>query len=149
MGNQEPMDAIILPVALATTAACALLNLWLAFRVGILRRSEKISIGDGGNERLTARMRAQLNFAEYAPIVLILIALIELAMGTVEWLWVVAALFVVARILHAFGMDGWKPGRAIGIVLTFLVLAGLALYAASIPYLMTGESETIELIQAG
>jgi uncharacterized membrane protein YecN with MAPEG domain len=143
------MDAIILPVALATTAACAILNLWLAMRVGMVRRSEKISIGDGGNERLIARMRAQLNFAEYAPIVLILIALIELAVGTVEWLWLVAALFVVARILHPFGMDGWKPGRAIGIIVTFLIVAGLGLYAASIPFLSAGETETIELIQAG
>lgn len=143
------MDAIILPVALATTAACAIINLWLAFRVGIMRRSEKISIGDGGNERLMARMRAQLNFTEYAPIVVILIALIELAVGTVEWLWAVAALFVIARILHPFGMDGWKPGRAIGILLTFAILAGLALYAASIPYFGIGEIETIELIQAG
>lgn len=142
------MDAIILPVALATTAACAIINLWLAFRVGIMRRSEKISIGDGGNERLMARMRAQLNFTEYAPIVVILIALIELAVGTVEWLWAVAALFVIARILHPFGMDGWKPGRAIGILLTFAILAGLAFYAASIPFLGFGQSETIELIQA-
>ena len=115
----------------------------------MVRRSEKISIGDGGNERLTARMRAQLNFAEYAPIVLILIALIELAVGTVDWLWWVAALFVAARILHPFGMDGWKPGRAIGIGLTFLILAGLALYAASIPYFGVAETETIEMIQAG
>ena len=143
------MEAIILPVAIATTAACALINLWLAFRVGIVRRSEKISIGDGGSERLTARMRAQLNFAEYAPIVLILIALIELAVGTVDWLWGAAALFVAARILHPFGMDGWKPGRVIGILLTFLILAGLALYAASIPLLGFGGAETIELIEVG
>ena len=143
------MDAIILPVALATTAACAILNLWLAMRVGMVRRAEKISIGDGGSERLTARMRAQLNFTEYAPLVVILIALIELAVGTVDWLWGAAGLFVVARILHPFGMDGWKPGRAIGIILTFAILAGLALYAASIPFLSVGEPETIELIQAG
>ncbi len=143
------MEAIILPVALATTAACAILNLWLAMRVGMVRRAEKISIGDGGSPRLTARMRAQLNFAEYAPIVLILIALIELAVGTVDWLWGVAALFVVARILHPFGMDGWKPGRAIGIIVTFLTVAGLALYGASILYFGVAESETIELIQAG
>jgi uncharacterized protein len=143
------MEAIILPVAIATTAACALINLWLAFRVGMVRRSEKVSIGDGGNKRLTARMRAQLNFTEYAPIVLILLALIELAVGTVDWLWGVAALFVVARILHPFGMDGWSPGRTIGIALTFLILAGLAFYAASIPFMSFGETETIELIQTG
>lgn len=49
------------------------------------------------------------------------------------------------ELLRLFGF----PGRAIGIVLTFLILAGLALYAASIPYFGFGESETIELIQAG
>jgi len=141
------MDAIILPVTLATAAACALLNVWLAVRIGQVRRAEKVSIGDGGNPRLIARMRAQLNFVEYAPIVLILIGLIELAVGTETWLWAVAALFVVARILHAFGMDGWMPGRGIGIAVTLLVTIGLAGFAAAIPYFAFGESETIELIE--
>lgn len=141
------MDAIILPVTLATAAACALINIWLAIRVGRVRQAEKVSIGDGGNPRLTARMRAQANFIEYAPIVLILIALIELAVGTETWLWVVAATFVVARILHAFGMDGWMPGRMIGIAVTMLVTIGLAGYAAAIPFFGVGSAETIEMIQ--
>ncbi len=141
------MDAIILPVTLAAAAACALINVWLAIRIGQVRRAEKISIGDGGSQRLIARMRAQLNFVEYAPIVLILIGLIELAVGTETWLWAVAALFVVARILHAFGMDGWSAGRGIGIAVTLLVTVGLAGYAAAIPYLAFDESETIELVE--
>lgn len=141
------MDAIILPVALATAAACALINFWLAIRVGIVRRAEGVSIGDGGNERLIARMRAQLNFAEYAPFVLILIALVELAVGTHGWLWGIAGAFVVARILHPFGMDGvWKPGRQIGIALTFLILVGLAGVAATIPWFSYGAVETIEVV---
>lgn len=141
------MEAIILPVSLATAAACALLNSWLTFRVGQVRRAEKILVGDGGSTRLTARMRAQLNFVEHAPFVLILIALIELAAGTETWLWAAAALFVAGRILHAFGMDGWFPGRMIGIVVTLLVTIGLAGYAAAIPYLTVGESQTIELVE--
>lgn len=141
------MDAIILPVTLAAAAACALLNSWLTFRVGQVRRAEKILVGDGGSTRLTARMRAQLNFVEHAPFVLILIALIELAVGTETWLWAVAALFVAGRILHAFGMDGWFAGRMIGIVITLLVTIGLAGYAAAIPYFAFGESETIELVE--
>jgi hypothetical protein len=91
-------------------------------------------------------MRAQLNFVEHAPFVLILLGLIELAVGTETWLWVAAALFVAGRILHAFGMDGWMPGRAIGIVVTLLVTVGLAGYAAAIPYLAFEESQTIELV---
>lgn len=141
------MDAIILPVTLATAAACALINVWLAIRIGQVRRAEKISIGDGGSPRLIARMRAQLNFVEYAPIVLILLALIELAMGTEMWLWGVAALFVVARILHGFGMDGWMPGRMIGIAVTMLVTIGLGGVAAAIPFFGFGAPETVELIQ--
>lgn len=141
------MDAIILPVALAAAGACALINLWLAIRVGSVRRAERISIGDGGNARLIARMRAQMNFVEYAPIVLILIALIELAVGTELWLWAVAGLFVIGRILHPFGMDGWRPGRMIGAIVTLAVLLGLALYAASIPFIGAGEVEMIEVVQ--
>ncbi len=126
---------LILPVALAATGAAAIINIWLGIRIGRVRVAEKISIGDGGNARLTARMRAQLNFAEYTPIVLILIALIELADGTQAWLWGVAALYVIARILHPFGMDGWTPGRSIGVAITMLTLAGLGIYAALLPWL--------------
>lgn len=141
------MDAIILPVALAAASACALINLWLAIRVGSVRRAERVLIGDGGNARLIARMRAQANFVEYAPMVLILIALIELAVGTETWLWAVAGLFVVGRILHPFGMDGWRIGRMIGALLTLATLLGLALYAASIPFTGAGEVEMIEVVQ--
>ncbi|MDP5280456.1 MAPEG family protein [Sphingomonas sp. DG1-23] len=123
-----------LPVALVTAGAAALLNFWLGLRVSRLRMSEKILVGDGGNVRLIARMRAQLNFAEYAPLVLILIALIELAGGTRTWLWAVAASFIVGRVLHAFGMDGWLPGRTIGIAITMLTMLGLAGYAVYLGY---------------
>ena len=123
-----------LPIALVTAGAAALLNFWLGLRVSRLRVSEKIMVGDGGNPRLLARMRAQLNFAEYAPLVLILIALVELARGTQAWLWGVALLFIVGRVLHAFGMDGWLAGRAIGITTTMLTMLGLAGYAVFLGY---------------
>ena len=70
---------ILLPTTLAAAAAAALINFWLANRIGKLRISEKISVGDGGNELLARRMRAQLNFAENVPFGLILIAALELA----------------------------------------------------------------------
>ena len=123
-----------LPVALVTAGAAALLNFWLGLRVSRLRISEKIMVGDGGNPRMIARMRAHLNFAEYAPLVLILIALIELARGTQTWLWAVAASFIVGRVLHAFGMDGWRLGRMVGIALTMLTMLGLAAYAVYLGY---------------
>jgi uncharacterized membrane protein YecN with MAPEG domain len=128
---------MILPITLTITAAATLLNLWLAVRTGQVRLAAKIDIGDGGNPRLVARMRAQANFVEYTPFFLILLGLIEFAHGSATWLWLVAIVYVVARILHAFGMDRPTPNpfRLIGIMLTFVILLGLSIYALAIPYL--------------
>jgi len=123
---------IILPIALATAGAAALVNFWLSWRIAQVRQSADIWIGDGGNEQLTRRMRAHGNFAEYVPLVLILIALVEAARGTHLWLAIVAAIFIVARILHGFGMDGWRFGRMAGMVGTAPVMIGLGLYAGVI-----------------
>ncbi|UIJ45692.1 MAPEG family protein [Sphingomonas cannabina] len=125
---------VILPVALATAAAAALINLWIGVRVGRLRMAEKVMVGDGGNERLLAGMRAHANFVEYAPFVLILLALVELAAGTSAWLWAASIVFIAGRLLHVFGMEGWRPGRMIGIGATWAVLLGLAVYAAVLPF---------------
>jgi uncharacterized membrane protein YecN with MAPEG domain len=130
---------MILPITLTITGAAALLNIWLARRVGQMRMAHKISIGDGGIEALTARMRAQANFIEYTPFVLILIGLIELADGSRLWLWIVGVVYILARIVHGFGMDRPSPDplrlRMIGTMTTALILLGLALYAIVLPYL--------------
>ena len=85
-------------------------------------------------EPLERRMRAQANFVEYTPFVLALIAVIELAGRGESWLAYVAGIYFIARIAHAFGMDGGslQIGRMIGIMVTFLVLLGLAVVAALI-----------------
>jgi uncharacterized membrane protein YecN with MAPEG domain len=130
---------MLLPITLTIAGAAALLNIWLARRVGQMRLTHKVSIGDGGNEALTARMRAQANFIEYTPFVLILIGLIELADGSQLWLWIVGVLYILARIAHGFGMDRPRPDplrlRMIGIVVTALILFGLAVYGIVLPYL--------------
>ena len=128
---------IILPVTLTIAGAAALLNFWLALRASRVRMTEKILIGDGGNPRMTARMRAHANFAEYTPFILILLGLIELSRGTSLWLWGIGVVYILARIAHAFGMDAEKPGalRLVGIAITMLVLVGLAGWALAIPYM--------------
>ena len=130
---------MILPITLTITGAAALLNIWLARRVGQMRLAHKVSIGDGGNEALIARMRAQANFVEYTPFVLILIGLIELAEGSRLWLWIVGVAYILARIAHGFGMDRPRPDplklRMIGMISTALILFGLALYAIVLPYI--------------
>jgi hypothetical protein len=130
---------MILPITLTIAGAAALLNIWLARRVGQMRLTHKVSIGDGGNEQLIARMRAQGNFIEYTPFVLILIGLIELAEGSRVWLWIVGVVYILGRIAHGFGMDRPRTDplklRTVGIVTTALILFGLALYAIVLPYI--------------
>jgi len=135
-GVEKGKDKMILPITLTIAGAAAILNVWLALRVGRLRRALKISIGDGGDERVTRRMRAHANFAENMPIALVLIGLIELATRGGLWLWATGIVFIIARILHAFGMD--RPGanafRGLGILLTLLVQLGLGIWAILIAY---------------
>mgnify|MGYP001555698693 CR=1 FL=1 len=142
---------MILPISLTAAAAAAFINLWLGFRVGQVRGSEKVSIGDGGNDKVIRRMRAHANFVEYTPIILILIALLELATGTSTWLWAVMALYMIARVLHAFGMDGMKSGRSIGISVTMLIMVGLAGYAIYVTHSSTGKisEPTTDVLPAG
>ena len=123
------MGVVVIPVTLTVAAACALVNLWLQVRVGQVRGSQKVSVGDGGNERVIRRMRAHANFVENAPFVLALVLALELTRGPSGWLWAAGALFVIGRLLHPFGMDGLRHARTIGIALSMLVLAGLALWA--------------------
>ena len=140
---------MILPVTLTATGAAALINLWLAIRVGQKRKSEQVSVGDGGKEPLIARMRAQANFIEYTPIVLILFAVIELAVGTSLALWITMAVFLMGRVAHPFGMDGWMPGRMIGTLTTFVIMLGLAAYAIAIPYMAPAHVVPTEMVQQG
>ena len=124
----------MLPISLAFAAAAAILNVWLSLRVGAVRRALGISVGDGGAVNLQRRMRAQANFVENAPFVLALVVVIELSGRGGDWLAYVAALFIVARVLHAFGMDGGNVqwGRMVGTIATLLVLLGLGIVAALI-----------------
>ncbi|THD36075.1 MAG: MAPEG family protein [Sphingomonas sp.] len=127
---------MILPITLVMAAAAGLINIWLAIRVTQVRSKAGVWLGDGGSEPLVARTRAHLNFVEYAPFVLILIALIESARGTSLWLWLVGVAFILARLCHGLGMDPTAPRilRRIGAMTTLAVLLGLSVWALVIGY---------------
>lgn len=122
---------MILQTTLTLAAAAAIINLWHVARIGQLRTSTKIIHGDGGNEALMRRMRAQANFVENVPLVLILIAIIEMTGKGGMWLAIVGALFMLSRVAHLIGMDnpGGNAGRAVGTVVTMLTQLGLAIIA--------------------
>lgn len=121
---------LLLPTTLCLGAAAVLINFWLGMRCGKIRSTEKIGIGDGGNELLMRRMRAQLNFAEQTPLTLLLLAAVEAAGKGGVWLAPLGGLFLLGRVAHAIGMDGnFKAGRPIGMV-TGLILQLVLLVVA-------------------
>ena len=119
------------PVTLLTSAAAVGLNIWLGSRIVKSRRDNGVKIGDGGNEAVLRRMRAQANFIENAPFFLILLCGLELSGGNWLVLGGIAAAFVLARIAHPIGMDGphlWR-WRMIGMMTTVFAIVALAIWA--------------------
>ncbi len=126
---------MILQTTLCFAAAAAVINIWLMMRIGQLRRSLQVSVGDGGQDAIIRRMRAQANFIENVPITLILVGLVEMAGKGGNWLAPLGAVFLLGRVAHGFGMDGagFEPDRRIGAVMsisTQLVLAAVAILIA-------------------
>ena len=95
-----------IPVTVVLAAFCGLLLVGLASRVSMLRFGLKIPFGDGGNPALMRAVRTHGNTAEHAPIFLLLALALELAGGTTAFLWGVAVLFVVSRLLFTAGVLG-------------------------------------------
>ena len=78
-------------------------------------------------------MRAQANFIETAPLMLILIGLVEASGKGGAWLAPVGAAFMLGRVLHGIGMDGklmW--GRMVGTLTAYLGALGLSVVAVLI-----------------
>lgn len=117
---------MMLPTTLAMGVAALLINFWLGMRCAQVRSSEKINVGDGGNEMLLRRMRAQSNFIEQVPLILIVLGVLEAAGKCPQWLTILAGLFMLGRIAHAFGMDGnFKAGRPIGMITGMILQLGM------------------------
>ncbi len=124
----------ILPVTTVTAAIMGLLLLILSIAVTRGRFTEKVGLGDGGNPLLLTRVRTHANLAEHVPLILILMALIERAHGARLWLEIAAVLLVIGRLLHPIGMARPSPNplRAGGMILTWIVLGWLSVWAALI-----------------
>lgn len=107
----------------------AVLMLILAVRVVNHRRANKIGLGDGGDKLLARKVRVHANFVEYVPMLLLMLALLELCGLPAAWLWALGGVLLLARILHASGFSrhsGYSVGRFWGTLLTWVVLVTMA-----------------------
>jgi uncharacterized membrane protein YecN with MAPEG domain len=98
----------------------------------------KPSLGDGGHPAMLRRIRGHANFAEYVPLILLLIGLLELS-GVPAWqVHALGGALLAGRLLHGYAFsftDEHVFGRSAGIALTFVALVGaalLSLYTAAL-----------------
>jgi len=98
-----------------------------------MRRGNRIGFGDGDNAALRAAIRAHAHFAEYVPIIILMLGALELFGARALQLHMLLGTLLVSRVLHPFGLAA-KPGsaqffigRVLGMALTLFVLVTSAL----------------------
>jgi uncharacterized membrane protein YecN with MAPEG domain len=105
-----------------------LLYLALTFRVILFRRRRHIDMGDGGERLLERYLRGHGNFAEYVPLGLLLLLVLELGHRHGWFLHLLGLMLLGGRLAHAWAFSVIElrlPSRTAGMVLTTTML-GLA-----------------------
>jgi hypothetical protein len=106
----------------------ALLIVRLSVAVIKLRRKNRVSVGDGGNEELQLAIRAHANAVEYIPITLFLLLTLELNGAPKILIHLLGATLLIGRILHAMGLSAKDlRRRVLGMQITIYLLIGLAI----------------------
>ena len=119
------------PVTAFVAAICALLLLLTAIDTVRQRVRAQAAFGDAGDAKLISASRSHGNLAEHAPIVILLLAFLELSHAWHMGLMAVGALFLFGRVLHIWGLylpASTKPPlpRSLGVIITWLTLAVLS-----------------------
>ena len=113
-----------------------LLLVALSLNVVRHRRRARVSIGDGADRGLEQAIRTQANCAEYAPIGIVALALVELSDGAAWMVVTLGLMLVTGRVMHAYGF-GRTPQimilRQLGMVLTLTMLALSAIWLLIAP----------------
>ena len=112
----------ILPIY---AAVFAIFFVVLSIRTIRQRRKLKIGLGDSGNNDMQRAMRVHANFAEYVPLSLLMIYLVEQS-GVYAWFLHALCLgLLVGRLAHAYGVSQQRENfrfRVTGMILTFATL---------------------------
>ena len=113
-------------------AVLALVYAALAVNVVRLRRANLAAFGDAGNPALRSAIRAHAHFAEYVPIIVLMVAMLEMS-GMPGWrVHLLMGALLISRLLHPFGMSArpgtlaFRIGRSGGVTLTLIVLIASA-----------------------
>ncbi|MEM6709061.1 MAG: MAPEG family protein [Pseudomonadota bacterium] len=95
-----------LPLISAATAGCiAILQMILMITVGLFRTRAGIFVGQGEDPNMIRLMRRHGNLSENGALFLVALTLLEVIGAAQTLVAALAAIFLVARILHAIGFS--------------------------------------------
>lgn len=102
----------------------------LSVRTLLLRRSLQTAIGDGKNIRLKRAIRVHANFAEYVPIALLLIFVLEQKTDYTIGIHILCLALLLGRCIHAFGVS--QTGENFSFRVTGMALTLMTIISASL-----------------
>ena len=120
-----------LPVTAFVAAICALMLLTTAIDTVRQRMRLRVAFGDGADQKLISASRSHANLAEHAPIVILLLAFLEMSRANHIGLMAIGAIFLAGRVAHVIGLyapmsDKPPLPHSIGVIVTWLTLAALS-----------------------
>ena len=104
----------------------AFVYLYLTYSVMRLRQRKQLSVGDGGDPSFLRKMRAHGNFAEFVPIALLLMAMVELLGVGAAVLHAIGGLLLAGRLTHGWCFlftDANLIARRAGMIMTLAAIA--------------------------
>jgi len=120
-----------MPITIFYAALLALFYLYLSLRIIGIRKEVRASIGDGGSNKLNRAIRVHANFSEYVPLALLLLYFLETQSANAIVVHFLAALLLIARIVHAYGVSQTNEKlkfRIFGMFSTVLVIGICSIY---------------------
>lgn len=118
------MQTMSLTVTALYAGSLALWFLVLSYRV-VGRRRAGISLGDGGDPGMLRIVRGHANFAEYVPLALVMLGILELSGTSLIVLHGLGLALLAGRLLHGYALSFTQQftfGRFWGTLLTYGVL---------------------------
>jgi uncharacterized membrane protein YecN with MAPEG domain len=118
-------------------AVLALVYAVLSMQVVRLRQKNLAAFSDGGNLQLRSAIRAHAHFAEYVPITVLMVAMLEMSGGSTLRIHLLMGALVVGRLFHPLGMYAapntlqFRVGRIGGMMITIGLLVTCALLILS------------------
>lgn len=106
-------------------AALAVMYVILAGLVIRQRFKTRVGLGDGQQPGLVKAVRIHGNFAEYVPLLLILLFILEIQHAALWQLHLIGGLTLFGRLSHAVGLtksSGTSLPRMLGMISTFAAL---------------------------